>query len=72
MIADLAVCYTAILIKLQLVLCLSILFALDTPAPQAAGCSSRFHAIELQKASYLVGKQQIQTLNPRQLIEHNG
>jgi hypothetical protein len=42
MITDLRGCYTAILIKLQFVQCFSILLSLDMP--QAASCSSTFHA----------------------------
>ena len=43
MIADLTKSYTAILIKLLLVLCFSVLLSFDTP--QAVSGSSRFHAI---------------------------
>jgi hypothetical protein len=62
------------LIKLhwQRVLCFSILVSFDTPAPQAASCSSRFQAIAWQKASEFASKQKIQTFNPKQMIEHNG
>jgi hypothetical protein len=43
MITDLTVSYAAMLFKLQLVLCFSILLSFDTP--QAANGFSRFHAI---------------------------